>query len=124
MTDRNTDNQHQLAGVTLTLNPLFVEQYGVEGVEAYCAAVAEVAGRAPDLPPSELAVIFRALLDDAAITLPDISYDRTAEQVSEAGGGPVSVMLTDGTVLLGPGPQPIPDVHVGDPDHPDRPTYS
>src|SRR4029453_19323678 len=58
------------------------------------------------------------------IELPAISYDRTAEQLTEGAGGPLSVMVTDGTVLFGPGPQPPPDVHLGDPDHPDRPTYS
>jgi hypothetical protein len=124
MTDRDTDDQQGLGGVTLTLNPPFVEQYGEAGVQAYCAAVSAVAERADQLPPSELATLLRARLDDAVITLPDISYDRTAEQLSEANGGPVSVVLTDGTVLFGPGPQPIPDQHIGDPDHPDRPTYS
>src|SRR5690349_18410629 len=67
MTDRQPDDEPVLAGVTLTLNPPFVEQYGDAGVQAYCAAVAEVAERADELPPSELAIMLRARLDDAAI---------------------------------------------------------
>jgi hypothetical protein len=123
MPDSNPD-QAMLAGVTLTLNPPFVEQCGESGVRSYCHAVAEVARCATELPPSELSTMLRARLDQLAIVLPEISYDRTAEQLSEGAGGPLSVVLTDGTVLYGPGPHPIPEVHPGDPDHPERPTYS
>jgi hypothetical protein len=119
-----TDQEQEFVGVTLTLNPSFLEEYGEEGVRAYCAAVDEVAARSGDLAPSELAVLLRSRLDASGVVLPDISYDRTAEQLTEGAGGPLSVILTDGTVIFGPGPRPAPDIHVGDPGHPDRPTYS
>lgn len=116
-------------GLTITLNTPFVESLSPEQLDHYVRTVVELHGATGDSPLDDVASSLRRRLEDGDVRLPDTSYDRLAQQLSETRDAPLSI-ITDRDELLYGDPAAKAANHMpqspgtADPEHPDRPTYS
>ena len=116
-------------GLTITLNTPFVESLSPEQLDHYVRTVVELHGGVGDANLDDLASTLRRRLEDGDVRLPDTSYDRLAQQLTETNGAPLSI-ITDRDELLYGDPAAKAANHMpqspgtADPEHPDRPTYS
>ena len=116
-------------GLTITLNTPFVESLSPEQLDHYVRTVVALGAAAGDALPSALASRLRSDLEAGDVQLAATSYDRLAEQLTEAHGAPLSI-ITDQDQLLYGEEDATAAAHRptapagGDPEHPDRPTYS
>ena len=117
-------------GLTITLSTPFVESLSPEQLDHYVRTVVALGESANDgSSRSDLAERLQSALEAGGVQLPPTSYDRLGEQLTEASGAPLSIITDQDRLLYGEEdataanhlPQaPAP----GDPEHPDRPTYS
>ena len=116
-------------GLTITLNTPFVESLSPEQLQHYVSTVVELHGGVGDAYLDDLAATLRRRLEDGGVRLPDTSYDRLAQQLTETNGAPLSI-ITDRDDLLYGDPEATHGNHMpqapgtADPEHPDRPAYS
>ena len=116
-------------GLTITLNTPFVESLSPEQLDHYVRTVVDLHGAVGDAPLDDLASTLRRRLEDGDVRLPDTSYDRLAQQLTETNGVPLSI-ITDRDELLYGERDALAANHMpeppgtADPEHPDRPTYS
>jgi hypothetical protein len=116
-------------GLTITLNTPFVESLSPEQLDHYVRTVVELGATARDAHLDDLTAALRNRLEDGDVRLPDTSYDRLAQQLTEASGAPLSI-ITDRDDLLYGERDALAANHMpqspgtADPEHPDRPTYS
>ncbi|KRE56160.1 hypothetical protein ASG70_03080 [Phycicoccus sp. Soil748] len=116
-------------GLTITLNTPFVESLSPEQLDHYVRTVVELHGGVGDTNLDDLASMLRRRLEDGDVRLPDTSYDRLAQQLTETNGAPLSIITDRDELLYGDAaakaanhmPQ---SPGTADPEHPDRPTYS
>jgi hypothetical protein len=116
-------------GLTITLNTPFVESLSPEQLDHYVRTIVDLHGSVGDAHLDDLASTLRRRLEDGDVRLPDTSYDRLAQQLTETNGAPLSI-ITDRDELLYGDPEAKAGNHLpeppgtADPEHPDRPAYS
>jgi len=116
-------------GLTITLNTPFVESLSPEQLEHYISTVVALHGGVGDARLDDLTSTLRQRLEGGGVRLPDTSYDRLAQQLTETNGAPLSIITDRDELLYGERdathanhlPQ---SPGTADPEHPDRPAYS
>lgn len=126
--DPTTHGREPQPTTTLVLNAPFVERVGEQGVAAYVEVIEQAATTSRGRGLHEVADELQQAFESRGIVLPDMSYQRTAEQLTDPERGEVVVVTNDGRVLSGPPGSAIhevdPVVGTSDPEDPDRPVYS
>lgn len=115
--------QNEPIGRSITLSSGFVESLDDQQLQAYIAALEEVAD-SDHRDVGDIHDLLKRRLDDASVGMPPVELNRLAEQFAGWGDAAVTVETDDGRLLLAhPGRsslQPTDTSHA-DPADPERP---